>query len=60
MNQFKCEKCDAQCVVTVHSKSQHSDKKKPDGCLFSIFSLSTDSILAVWEKVPPQSTKEVA
>jgi len=60
MKQFRCDKCDSQCVVTVSNKSQHSNKKKPDGCIYSIISLYTNESIAVWKKMPPQDNKEVA
>jgi len=55
MDQFKCAKCNAHCIVTVPKKSQHSDKKKPDECVYSIVSFRTNKTIAVWKKVPPQN-----
>lgn len=52
MKKFKCTKCDANCVVTVNGKSQHSDKKKPVECVFGIYSMTTNETIAVWKKVP--------
>jgi len=50
MNQFKCDKCDANCTVTVHNKSQHSNKKKPTECVFGIISLHTNKSISVWKR----------
>jgi hypothetical protein len=58
MAQFKCDKCDAHCTVTVPNKSQHSDKKKPDGCVYSIISFRTNDDIAVWKEIAPQNTEE--
>jgi hypothetical protein len=58
MEKFQCTKCDAICTVTMRNKSQHSDKKKPDTCLFGIISLRNNKYISVWKKVSPQIKKK--
>ena len=47
---FCCSGCSAECSVYIPNKSTSTNKKKPDSCIFGIFSLATNETIAVWRK----------
>ena len=49
MKQFECSGCNSKCIVTVPEKSRHSKKRKPDECIFGIYSLVTNENISKWK-----------